>query len=79
MEFLEESDHATHCPFKGDGSYWSVKVGDRVAENTVWGYPEPKGSVPPLAGYVAFYWNKMETMVTSLLGAYSLIKSGISR
>ena len=33
MDLLEESDHTTHCPFKGDASYWSVKVGDRVAEN----------------------------------------------
>jgi uncharacterized protein (DUF427 family) len=63
MELLEESDHATHCSFKGDASYWSVKVGDRVAENAVWGYPEPMGSAPPLAGYVAFYWNKMEDAI----------------
>ncbi len=50
MDLLEESDHATHCRFKGDAWYWSVKV----AENAVWGYPEPIGSAPPLAGYVAF-------------------------
>jgi uncharacterized protein (DUF427 family) len=59
-EFLEESDHSTHCPFKGDASYWSVKVGERVAENAVWGYPEPLEDAPPLAGYLAFYWNKMD-------------------
>jgi len=60
MELLEESDHTTHCPFKGDASYWSVRVGDRVAENAVWGYPEPIDSCPPIAGLVAFYWNKMD-------------------
>jgi uncharacterized protein (DUF427 family) len=60
MDLLEESDHTTHCPFKGVASYWSVKVGDRVSENAVWSYPEPTGSAPPLAGYVAFYWNKMD-------------------
>ena len=60
LELLEESDHTTHCPFKGDASYWSVRVGDRVSENAVWGYPEPIDSAPPLAGYVAFYWNKMD-------------------
>ena len=59
-EFLEQSDHSTHCPFKGDASYWSVKVGERVAENAAWGYPDPLEDAPPLAGYVAFYWNKME-------------------
>jgi uncharacterized protein (DUF427 family) len=60
MELLEESEHTTHCPFKGEASYWSVKVGDKVSENAVWGYPEPIDSAPPIAGYVAFYWNKMD-------------------
>jgi uncharacterized protein (DUF427 family) len=60
-ELLMVSDHTTHCPFKGDASYWSVRVGDRVAENAVWGYLEPIDSAPPIAGYVAFYWNRMDT------------------
>jgi uncharacterized protein (DUF427 family) len=60
MELLEESDHTTHCPFKGEASYWSVKVGDEVSENAVWGYPEPIDSCPPIAGYVAFYWRMMD-------------------
>ena len=40
-DLLERTDHTTHCPFKGDASYWSVRVGDRVAENAVWTYEEP--------------------------------------
>ena len=60
MELLKESDHTTHCPFKGDASYWSVRAGDRVAENAVWGYPEPIDSAPPIAGYLAFYWRMMD-------------------
>jgi uncharacterized protein (DUF427 family) len=60
MDLLEPTDHSTRCPFKGEASYWSVRVGDRVAENAVWGYPEPLQDAPPLAGYVAFYWNKMD-------------------
>jgi uncharacterized protein (DUF427 family) len=60
MELLEESDHKTRCPFKGEATYWSVKVGDRVSENAVWGYPEPVDSAPPIAGYLAFYWPMMD-------------------
>ncbi len=60
MDLLEESEHTTSCPFKGDASYWSVRVGDRVSENAVWSYPEPVDSAPPLAGYLAFYWDKMD-------------------
>jgi uncharacterized protein (DUF427 family) len=33
---LERTTHTTHCPFKGDASYWSVRTGDRVAENAYW-------------------------------------------
>jgi len=60
MDLLEPSDRSTHCPFKGDASYWSVRVGDRVAENAVWGYPDPIEGAPPLEGYLAFYWNAMD-------------------
>lgn len=56
---LEESDHTTYCPFNVDASYRSVQVGDRVAENAAWSYPEPIDSAPPLSGFIAFYWNKM--------------------
>jgi uncharacterized protein (DUF427 family) len=60
QDLLEPSDYTTHCPFKGDASYRSVRAGDRVAENAVWSYPEPIDSAPPLAGYAAFYWRKMD-------------------
>jgi len=60
MDLLVETDHTTHCPFKGDASYWSVRVGEKVAENAAWGYPEPMEGAPPLGGLVAFYWRKMD-------------------
>ncbi len=60
QDLLERTDHSTHCPFKGDASYWSVRVGDRVAENAVWGYEEPMDSAPPLRDLVAFYFDAMD-------------------
>jgi uncharacterized protein (DUF427 family) len=59
-ELLEPTDHTTHCPFKGDASYWSVRVGDRVAENAVWGYPTPLEEADWLKGYQAFYAKRMD-------------------
>src|SRR3954469_294534 len=59
-ELLEPTDHTTHCPFKGDASYWTVRAGDRVAENAVWTYREPIESAAWLAGYVAAYWDAMD-------------------
>ncbi len=60
MDLLEKTDHTTHCPHKGDASYWSVKVGDRVAENAMWAYEDPLDNVPELKALAAFYWNKVD-------------------
>src|SRR3954447_1166430 len=57
QSLLEPTDHHTHCPFKGDASYWSLRVGDRVSENAVWTYREPLEAANWLEGYVALYWD----------------------
>ena len=57
---LLEDDTTTHCPFKGDAKYWSLKVGDRHAENAVWGYPEPLETSPIPDDHVAVYWGAMD-------------------
>lgn len=60
MDLLERTDRSTTCPAKGDAVYWNVRVGDRVADNAAWSYPEPVASAPPLAGLVAFYFGRMD-------------------
>lgn len=57
---LVATEHTTHCPFKGDARYWSVRVGDTVAQNAAWAYPSPLDGAPPLTGYVAFYWDRLD-------------------
>lgn len=58
--WLVESNHRSHCPYKGDARYWSVRVGERIAENAVWSYPDPIEGAPDLANLAAFYWHLME-------------------
>jgi uncharacterized protein (DUF427 family) len=60
-ELLEPSDTHTTCPRKGEASYWSIRAGDRVAEDAVWNYPEPIEECPDISGHVAFYWSKMDS------------------
>ncbi len=60
MDLLEPTQRTTHCPYKGDASYWTVKVGDRTAENAAWGYLEPLPDRTDIKGHVAFYWNRMD-------------------
>ncbi|MBW8486395.1 DUF427 domain-containing protein [Actinomadura parmotrematis] len=57
---LERTGHSTHCPFKGDAAYWTVRAGGRTAENGVWGYPEPKEEAAWLRGHLAFYWKALD-------------------
>jgi uncharacterized protein (DUF427 family) len=41
LALLQPSPHATHCPYKGDASYYSIEAGGRRAENAVWSYETP--------------------------------------
>ena len=58
---LTPTDHRTHCPFKGDASYWDLTSGGETAPNAAWGYLEPLPEASWLTGYVAFYWDAMDT------------------
>ncbi|MEQ3549239.1 DUF427 domain-containing protein [Pseudonocardia nematodicida] len=53
---LVPTGHSTHCPFKGDAAYRSLRVADRTAENAVWHYPEPIGTADWLRGLASVYW-----------------------
>jgi uncharacterized protein (DUF427 family) len=59
-DLLEATGTATTCPHKGEASYWSVRVGDRVAEDAVWAYPDPVESARALAGYRSVHWSAMD-------------------
>jgi uncharacterized protein (DUF427 family) len=56
---LIPSTLVTHCPYKGDASYFSIKVGDRVIENAIWSYETPFDAVKAIAGHLAFYPDKV--------------------
>jgi uncharacterized protein (DUF427 family) len=59
-DLFEPSDHTTFCPWKGRARHHTLRVGDAVAENVAWSYPEPIDGAPPLAGHVAFYWDRLD-------------------
>jgi uncharacterized protein (DUF427 family) len=60
FDLLEPTDHSTYCPFKGDASYWTVRAGEAVAENAVWGYTDPIDEAPDIADKVAFYFRQLD-------------------
>jgi uncharacterized protein (DUF427 family) len=59
-DVLEPTDRHTHCPKKGDASYYSIKAGGETVENGAWYYPDPLPDAPPaLKDLVAFYFDRM--------------------
>jgi uncharacterized protein (DUF427 family) len=61
LEHLQPTDHHTHCPYKGEATYYSAHVGEKRAKNVAWHYRAPLSDAPQeLAGLIAFYWNKMD-------------------
>jgi uncharacterized protein (DUF427 family) len=60
MERLARTTHQTHCPFKGDASYYSIAGGP---ENAVWSYEQPYDEMSAIRGLLAFYPDKLEIKV----------------
>ena len=59
-ELLTESDQSTFCPYKGDASYWTLAVGDRLVENAVWAYLDPYPEMAGLVELMGVYWDRMD-------------------
>ena len=54
-EFFVASDTATHCPWKGQASYYSIVVNGAENKDAAWYYPAPKDAAQQIKGRVAFW------------------------
>lgn len=59
-DLLTATEETSFCPFKGHASYWSISANGKTSENALWSYESPFDEVPELAGYGAFYWNRVD-------------------
>ncbi len=60
MDLMTRTDLGTHCPYKGDASYWSLTAGDRTVENIIWAYEDPYAEMALLESYVGVYWDRVD-------------------
>jgi uncharacterized protein (DUF427 family) len=59
---LVRTDRKTYCPYKGDCSYFSIPAGGDRSVNAVWTYEEPFDAVREIAGYFAFYPDRVDAI-----------------
>lgn len=52
-ELLRRTATTTHCPFKGDASYWTVAVGGHERPDAIWAYEQPLDPASWLRGLAA--------------------------
>jgi len=58
MERLATSELSTHCPFKGDASYF--RPGEESANQEVaWSYETPFDQMAAIRGHLAFYADRV--------------------
>lgn len=65
VSYLQRTDHSTHCPFKGEASYFSVTVNGKTADNAVWTYENPIDDVAAIKDHLSFYKEKMDAIEES--------------
>ena len=63
-DLLQRTDTATHCPFKGDASYWSAQVGGTTYKDVAWSYEAPIPQAVGIAGLLCFYPERVELTVS---------------
>ena len=67
MDLLTSTDTVSHCPYKGQAEWWSVRAGDGVHRDVAWSYPAPLPESQTIAGLISFYDEKVDVSVDGVL------------
>jgi len=59
MAFLDPSDTTSHCPHKGDASYYAIEAKSGTIADAAWSYEGPKDAVAAIKDHLAFYHEKV--------------------
>ena len=60
---LVPSETQTYCAYKGQATYWSPQVGERVLADLAWSYEEPLHDADQVRGAIAFYNERVDLVV----------------
>lgn len=59
MALLDKSETTSHCPWKGDASYYSLVDAAGTVKDVAWSYEAPFEAVKDIEGHIAFYGSKV--------------------
>ena len=60
MALLSRSERVTHCPYKGDASYFSINADGKTIADAIWTYESPFPAMTEISGHLAFYPDKVK-------------------
>jgi uncharacterized protein (DUF427 family) len=60
---LTPSATRTYCAYKGQASYWSAAVGDRVIPDIAWTYQQPLHDAARVRGLTAFFNERLDVIL----------------
>ncbi len=60
MERFARTEKSTHCPYKGDASYFRLEANGQCADNAAWSYEAPFAAMAAIRGHIAFYPGTVE-------------------
>jgi uncharacterized protein (DUF427 family) len=58
MGYAARTGRTSHCPYKGDASYYTFHAEGQILEDVAWSYEQPYPAMQAIAGYIAFYPNR---------------------
>jgi len=62
MERLTRTTHSTHCPFKGEASYYTLSTDNLTVANAAWSYEQPYDEMSVIKERLAFYPDKVDSI-----------------
>ncbi|WP_375465544.1 DUF427 domain-containing protein [uncultured Methylobacterium sp.] len=65
LDHFAKSARSSHCPYKGDASYYDLAVEGVRRPGAVWSYEAPFPAVAEIAGHLAFYADRVDAIETA--------------
>ena len=59
-DLLSRTERSTHCPYKGDATYFTLSVDGQIAPNVIWSYDTPFPAMEAITGHLAFYADRVD-------------------